>query len=278
MKLLQATKNSGPLVTVERIGPEQATAMLECNLNNRNIAQRTVDLYASDMKAGNWLMTGEPIKFDIDGHLLDGQHRLWAVIQSGVTIEVIVIRDLRPDAQDAMDTGRKRTSSDALHLNGYKHATILAGSARLAINFDRGAFTRAGQQMIPPVSNAEVLQYVQQNPGLMDAVQWASSHRKNSPMLTRTAAVCLFILRRIDEDQADSFMADICEFRTGGMGDPRFVLLRRLQNAKENRENMSAIEQMHYVFRTWNAVRSGEDLKMLKAGQGQTAFQFSMPS
>lgn len=44
------------------------------------------------MKTGRWVLNGETICFDSNGVLRDGHHRLLAIIESGVTIEVLVVR------------------------------------------------------------------------------------------------------------------------------------------------------------------------------------------
>jgi len=42
------------------------------------------------MKAGRWKLTHVGIAFDINNVLQDGQHRLWAVVFSGRTVEMSV--------------------------------------------------------------------------------------------------------------------------------------------------------------------------------------------
>lgn len=60
------------------------------NVKNRKLRVRTVDAFAADMRRGKWHTTHQGIAFDEAGNLLDGQHRLAAIVKSGCTIEILV--------------------------------------------------------------------------------------------------------------------------------------------------------------------------------------------
>lgn len=104
-----------------QVGPDQASKWLEVNISNRTVRPSRVKQYAEAMSHGQWLYTADPIRFDEDGRLIDGQHRLMAVVRSEATIEMQVVRGLSREAQDAVDTGAARTASDALKVRGFKH-------------------------------------------------------------------------------------------------------------------------------------------------------------
>lgn len=104
--------------------PELAGKIIEERnpYNYRNISMETVAIFANDMKNGNWKENGECIKFDTNGNLIDGQHRLMAVIQSGIPIEFVVVLDLDTSVADTIDIGRKRSIEQYLKWadKGYK--------------------------------------------------------------------------------------------------------------------------------------------------------------
>lgn len=72
------------------ISPEQAKKWLEKNDNNRNINYAKVKKMAKDMKEGHWDTTHQGIAIASDGTLVDGQHRLLAIVESGVTVRMNV--------------------------------------------------------------------------------------------------------------------------------------------------------------------------------------------
>lgn len=122
-------------ITQERITPEIAKKYLALNKLNRKLRQSTVDSYANEMAADRWKITGEPIQFFQNGTLANGQHRLNAVIQSGKTIEFVVIRGLSKDAMSGMDGGAKRSVADFLHLHhGLQDANLATAAARQIVS------------------------------------------------------------------------------------------------------------------------------------------------
>jgi hypothetical protein len=97
--------------TKEFITPKIAAEYLSRN-ENRPLRNQWVDHLAQKMASGSWVFNHEGIAFDDDGNLVDGQHRLNAVIMSGATIEFLVTRGLSKVAKYSMDGGIIRTVSD----------------------------------------------------------------------------------------------------------------------------------------------------------------------
>jgi hypothetical protein len=94
------------------------------NLANRTPREARVATYARDMAAGRWTFTTQGISFGTDGRLLDGQHRLMAVVQAGVTVRMLVWHGVPLDA--VFDTGTARSLADVLHLTPLQAAVTLA--------------------------------------------------------------------------------------------------------------------------------------------------------
>lgn len=99
---------------VETITPEIAKTMLGENVNNRRISRDNVNLFAREIRNGEWRFNGEAIKFSKDGRLLDDQHRLLAVIAADKPLTTLVIRGLEDETQQTMDSGKTRTRRDYL--------------------------------------------------------------------------------------------------------------------------------------------------------------------
>ena len=126
---------------VETITPEIATEIIEKhNPRNRNISETTVDAYATDMKNKRWTLTHQGLAFDENGDLIDGQHRLWAIIISGCSIEFNVTRGIpvkqnrggiEINSMDNIDNGRLRSTGTQLGLShGVKNSACVAGVCR----------------------------------------------------------------------------------------------------------------------------------------------------
>lgn len=86
------------------------------NAHNRPVKATRVDQYAMELQLGKWKYNGERILFDKKGNLLSGQHRLLAIIKSGISMTVDLKFGIDPDVRDTIDTGAARSTADVLRL------------------------------------------------------------------------------------------------------------------------------------------------------------------
>lgn len=77
------------------VTPDMAREWLKHNPNNRSINHKLVSAYSQQMFTNNWDITGQAISFDINGNLIDGQHRLSAVIMANKPVRMLVATGLR---------------------------------------------------------------------------------------------------------------------------------------------------------------------------------------
>lgn len=107
------------------ITPEKAQECLASNsVDQRAISQASVIRHISDMKNGLWESEShQGLAFSSEGHLVDGQHRLTAIVRAGVSLWMRVDRYTGPAPMTAFDTGRKRTPGDALVVSGLADRT-----------------------------------------------------------------------------------------------------------------------------------------------------------
>ncbi len=122
-------------MSIERVTPETALRWLAANPSNRPISEDQVKRYAADMKRDDWKTTHQGIAFDASGNLLDGQHRLRAIVRAGITVMLVVFRNCDRDSFDRLDTGKKRTAADALAIDGMDAARAVAAIARNIIKY-----------------------------------------------------------------------------------------------------------------------------------------------
>lgn len=95
------------------VDPTTAEQLLEGNNGNRRIAPGTVARYAAAMRNGDWMTSSEPIVFSPSGRLLNGQHRLRAVVASGMPQRFLCMFGVDERVFSVMDRGKVRTLSDA---------------------------------------------------------------------------------------------------------------------------------------------------------------------
>jgi hypothetical protein len=148
------------------VTPEMAREWLENNLKNRPLRGDKVKAHARDMRNEQWRMVGDPIRIDTKGNLADGQHRLSAVVESGVTVPFWVLSGIDPDDKIVIDSGTMRRAGDQLVMDGRKYGVRLAAGYRLirAIEIGRpydGSFK---------ITNPELFATADENPGLLDSL------------------------------------------------------------------------------------------------------------
>ena len=100
--------------TTMTISPSMAETFLKNNQNNRVKSNHQIRNYAREMKLGRWSLTAEPIMVTTDGELINGQHRLEAVIVSGMHIDFTVATVPDTSTFRVLDMGRKRSHADIL--------------------------------------------------------------------------------------------------------------------------------------------------------------------
>lgn len=137
MKLTEADL-ANIVITVEEIGPALAKKYLICNSRNRDQRSKWIADLAGRMARGEWVFTAETVSFDEDGYLIDGQHRLEAILMSGVTLQMLVARGFPRKAFDVIDRGKRRNDRDLLG-GSEKHTQVVSFITREV--FQNGKYT-----------------------------------------------------------------------------------------------------------------------------------------
>lgn len=253
--------NKKPNTSLVDVTPEMAKHWLEtANLSNRRVRDMDVQTLARDMEAGNWRQTGEPIKFSDKGLLLDGQHRLNAIVRSNVTLPMFVVWDLAPEAQVAMDTGRKRSAANMLELAGEKDSATLAAAAKLAMGVESGSLKPGTHE----VTHAEIADYIEQHPELRRACEVTRSFARRTDCGPAVVAYTYAELAKIDLLEAFNFWTAAAESVGRYPGDPALALKRFFTDHRRNRKHLSAYQRLSAIYRAWNASCKGVELRTIR--------------
>ena len=103
---------------------QQAEKILKNHTNYRKPNKSRVQAYAKAMKEGSWKLSD--IKFDENGNLVDGQHRLLAVIESDAVVKFAVITGWPSDSTDTLDNNQPRTKSQVVSAErGIKNGRVI---------------------------------------------------------------------------------------------------------------------------------------------------------
>src|SRR5262245_52679298 len=149
---------------LEVVTPRTAQAWLDqANGHNRRPRKSIIRKYALMMSRGQWHEdSGDPIRFDTHSHLIDGQHRLAAVVMSGVTMRFLVIRDINPEVFRVLDSGVPRSNGDLLYQMGASNQNGMASILKVFLAME-GGFSPYNTSALSLVSRDDIADYVEAN-------------------------------------------------------------------------------------------------------------------
>jgi hypothetical protein len=165
------------VTTTMLVTPQQAQAWLDAMPHQRRVRQNKIRLLTRQVLDGRWKVTPHGIVFDTNGVLIDGQHRLIVVVQTGKSLPFRVTWNAPSDTYLVIDGGGSpKTLDDAIHHEGIlKSTAVLAAVAiRLLAREERGH--SIWEPNFTP-SNEEGIETFRRNLGIMPAVDLAAKVR-----------------------------------------------------------------------------------------------------
>lgn len=249
------------------VTPDMAERWLLANTNNRKVRQQTVGRYRADMEAGLWTMAADPIRFDRDGQLSDGQHRLIALseLPESVSIPFLIVRGLPPEAQSVMDQGVKRTPGDQLGLIGVKNANSVAAAVKKLLIWRMGLLFR--DTKLQQITSPQIEAWVLDHPGEVDFFNsiWSLIRQNDAPPSVGGAAA--FVFADIDPESCERFFTLLAR-GAGGAGHPITTLDKRLQRHRREGLKMPDRDYLALFILAWNAWRDGKEMHKFQRPRG----------
>lgn len=250
------------------ITPNMAADMLAYNDNNRPLRKAHAQALARQMAEGRWVFTGEPVIFSDSGRMIDGQHRLTACNQSGVTVKMTLTFGVPDRAFAHINVGAKRGASDIFAINGVKNAALLSSAVHWVLLIESRDRLRIRTAF--GTSAAELYEAYLAHAAIEGSVWVASSFKKNrlaSPsMMVALHYVCAQKCRR----DADEFFRRVGEgVGIAGKKDPAHRLREALIRNATTDAKMSRVTLAAIVLKAWNAFRGGRPVALLRLGDDE---------
>ncbi len=256
---------------VRVITPKIAREMLKQNPNNRSVNKRHIKFLADQMKNNQWLFDAQPIRLTNSGSLLDGQHRLNAIIESGVSQEFLIVSGISSDAFKVMDTGKNRSSGDVLTINGVSNASLCAATCKLVMSLADGN-TMEVKVRTSGSSNTAVLEFYESDAAAFDdVVTKAATLYKgfNRVLETSVISALYYLMSKRNVEKAELFWNKLC-YGIGLEKDSPIRLLRdRLIKDKVSHTKMKRSYKLAIIIKTWNHYRKGNTIKCLRISEGE---------
>lgn len=248
----KGTPPGKPWALLVNVTPELAAQFLDLNDHNRNLRWDEIDAAARDIENDAYDLNGETGKFDRNGKMLDGQHRMNAIVKAKKPVEMFLVFGLEPEVQDTVDTGLKRTIGDQLTLAGNYNGVVLGSLARWAIQWQNG--TRAKGAAIKP-THREIKGFIKENPIIRDAVEFAISARRDyrSIQVSVWGMSWWLFTGTQGSTEAEEFLNNVIKGADIGTGHPAYELRERIRRAVEAQQRLNRFEQIALMITAWNA-------------------------
>ena len=254
---------------VQTVTPKKAAEWLSANTSNRPLSKPVVRGFAEAMRRGEWVVTHQGIAFDVDGVLIDGQHRLAAIVEADQPIDLTVFTDVATDTFDVLDTGKRRNASDVLAIEGEKSATMLATVVRTVWLFEnRPDLNWSGGAA--RVTNHQIIETLQAHPKLRDFTTRGEQIATATGMIKSSAGAASYLVERVNK-RADltTWYEGIVEGTGLTKGDPRLLFRRAMFNGARKQlgqplRRRDTREHVAFYVKAFNAWANGEPLAQLR--------------
>lgn len=239
---------------VVTITPQIATQWLRCNRINRPVRKNHVNFLAQEILLGHWQVNGQPIVIADNEDVIDGQHRLMAVIEAGQPIKTLVVYGIQPSAFATIDTGVVRSGSDALCLHFTEHSQSIVKAVATAVGWVRSLERGTVHHGKRRISNTEIIEYAQSHQSLFAHAETLMAYPKdNRPLSIGVGTACYEVFARKDEDAADAYMQALYTGESLSRDDVEYHLRAAFQkDAQRTTSKLPAVVKTRMVIKGWN--------------------------
>jgi hypothetical protein len=225
--------------------------------------------FAEAMRRGDWVVTHQGIAFDVNGVLVDGQHRLAAIIEAEVPVELTVFTDVNEGSFDVLDTGKRRNAADVLAIEGEKSSTMLAAMVRTVwlyenrpdLNWSGGAAA---------VTNHQIVQTLEQHSKLRDFVSVGEQIATSTGMIKSAAGAASYLVSRVSKrSEFEDWYEGIVDGAGLAKQDSRLLFRRVMFNMARKQAGQvlrrrDTREHVALYLKAFNAWRTSDPITTLR--------------
>mgnify|MGYP001765623909 CR=1 FL=1 len=264
LRRLAAESPSTVSMKIVTVSPAKAQEWLSSfNYKNRRLQKTNVSSFVRDMRAGEWRLNGQPICFSTENRLINGQHRLEAVSEAGVDIDVLVMTGLADEAFATYDMQARKPV--ALNLPGDEADDAEDGkSARRSLARTYEPVIEAAAKMLwrdendgyrsgMRVTASEVRDTLKRHPKLVDGYQQARRmfHIASNGVMT----YLIYVVTKEDPVIGQEFLDSLDSGANLSANNPLLKARDTIIAARAKRSRLDASKNLKEVWRTYYAWR-----------------------
>lgn len=252
--------------SVKTINPAVAKTMLKKRARNRGISSMRVSRYSQAMEKNEWVIA-QPLMVNCDGTLIDGQHRLHAVLQCQKPVKFLVIEGYDRDGTFAVvDEIYPRKLAHWLQVRGEPVTDVLSSVILMAARDEAGLVpTASGTGFIQ--TPVEGLEFLDSHPRLRSIVTGAPG-TVNTYASRSIQCFAYHKFVKLDKTLANDFFVSLTTGHNEGNTDPIFLLRERLKSNRRSKSKLTRTDILALFIKAWNACRQLENGEDPALGQG----------
>jgi hypothetical protein len=253
------------------VTPKMAKELLAHN-DALDIPQRTrskahVAQYARMMRMGDWECNGVTIKISARGAIVDGQHRLAAVVQAGVPIRMAIARNVAEESFGTIDRGKNRSFREVLGIHGETNPQNLSTALMWLHLYEHKNMLKREARTVQ-----DVIRCLERNPKLRRSVDFARTLRGSICSKGLIAFAHYIFRQKATLSDVETFFMRLSEGVMLKKGEPVLVLRNRLLDNKRTRlgrGKLRALDILAMIFKAWRHHVAGEKIERLLWKQGK---------
>jgi hypothetical protein len=257
------TTHPVPTCEIEEISPETAEKWLGLNHANRRLSDPVVEQLAGVIRRGEWMEDcTDAIGLDVDEGVINGQHRLTAIVKSGRSVRALVLRNVRPEVIKVIDQGRGRTFIQWLQMQGtYTSPTVIAPAILWLYRMNNGLEVSVPTAFKPTIP--QLLDLLNEHRNVQLSVAAANEAYKGIQVINK-GHLCAYhySMSSVDAGLAEDFFIGLASGAELGEKDPVRFLRERLmkQNALDATRRVRNFVMDAWFVRAWELKRQDAEI------------------
>lgn len=269
-ELFQVPVRAMPLTVVGisvyllEITPHIAAVWLKNRHTNRSMHLSQLNKLKRALERERWEINGETIIFDEWGRLIEGQHRLQAVVDTQKTIWSLVVTGIDKERFKTMGQGAKRTTGDILSIRGQRNARNLAAALRWIWRYEQ-----TPTQMLNPhpnITDDELADTLDTHATLVESVKYGT-HMTRGVLAPGLATALHYLFAKQHAGRANSFFLGLAKGVQLPEENPVYVLREYFLKRASTKHIMRDELKAPMVILTWNLMQENPDVQIQTANK-----------
>jgi hypothetical protein len=202
---------------------------------------------------------------------------LLAIIESGVTIDMLVVYGARHDCFHTIDTGKSRTPGNTMHIAGVKNAINVAGLLSFRWKYYKAKSRNGSLNMWERPTHYELVSFAEGNQMLTSkAVSVAAKVRKSVRGINPSTIGGSYIIfvENYDEITVDSFFESLCSGENLAPNSPVLTFRNKMISGGSGPTDLKWQVKAAYLFMAFKKYAEKKPSTLLRWTEGKDAFPF----